>query len=159
MTANSLKNKLMHSRAACLHAISALPSERKLRLGTIRQNGFEFSRPDQITSQIIELGWAFFLRYEGCLEKWLKDQGVKLSRSVSLIDWLRDNHVSIPKDYLEGLKMYRRIRNSLHHDDGAAIDDSLETEIHLLPDHMERFFGLFCWVGEQIEAVGGSNRT
>ncbi|MEM8980369.1 MAG: hypothetical protein AAGD04_12850 [Pseudomonadota bacterium] len=153
MSADLLKNNLMHSRAAYHHAVAALPLEEKLQTGTIRQYGFEFSRSDQITSQVIELGWAFFPRYEGCLEKWLKDQSVKLNRKVSLKVWLENNNVEIPDKYLGALESYRKIRNSLHHDDGASFDSSLGTEIHLMPTDMERFFDLFCWIGEQVEAV------
>jgi hypothetical protein len=115
----------------------------------------EFSRADQIKSQLIELGWAFFPRYEACLEKWLKDQGVELSRQVSLSCWLLARDVNIPEEYSEGLTVYRTIRNALHHDDGATFDGSPQPEFHLLPDHMENFFHLFCWVGQQVEQHTG----
>ena len=153
MSSDSLKNNLLHSRVAYLHAIRALPSQQDLRAGTITQHGFEFSRPDQIESQVIELGWAFFPRYEACLEKWLKEQGVHLSKKLTLTDWLAQSDVRIPDEFSEGLGVYRRIRNSLHHDDGASFDGSSDSEIHLMPEHMERFFNLFCWIGERVEAV------
>lgn len=153
MVAETLENNLRHSRAAYLHAVRALPSPEDLQSGPIRQHGLEFSRADQVQSQLIELGWAFFPRYEACLEKWLKDQGVELSKKVSLSDWLRDGQVNIPTEYSEGLKVYRTIRNALHHDDGATFDDSPQPEFHLLPDHMENFFHLFCWVGQQVEQL------
>lgn len=153
MVAETLESNLMHSRAAYLHAVRALPSPEDLRSGPICQHGLEFSRADQIQSQLIELGWAFFPRYEACLEKWLKDQKVKLSKKISLSDWLLNSKVNIPKDYSEGLAVYRKIRNALHHDDGATFDGSSEPEFHLLPDHMEKFFHLFCWVGQQVEQL------
>lgn len=153
MVVQTLENNLMHSRAAYLHAARALPSPEDLQSGPICQHGMEFSRTDQIESQLIELGWAFFPRCEACLEKWLKDQDVKLSKRVSLRDWLLDRKVNIPEKYSEGLAHYRKIRNALHHDDGATFDGSPEPEFHLLPEHMERFFYLFCWVGQQVEQL------
>ncbi|MFC5736757.1 hypothetical protein ACFPTV_03955 [Sinirhodobacter huangdaonensis] len=143
----------MHSRSAYLHAVRALPSPENLHSGPIRQNSFEFTRADQIESQLIELGWAFFPRYEACLDKWLKDQGVKLSKQVQLKDWLTSRGVSIPAEFSEGLKLYRQIRNTLHHDDGASLSGNPETEIHLLPEYMENFFELFCWIGTEVETA------
>lgn len=158
MTADLLKNNLAHSRAAYLHAVHALPSPEGLLSGEIRQHGFVFERPSQITSQLIELGWAFFPRYEGCLEKWLKDQDVKLTKQRSLEDWLTSHEVNIPTEFSDGLRVYRNIRNALHHNDGASFDLNQEAEIHLLPDNMERFFSLFCWVGEQVSAIPKTDR-
>lgn len=159
MAADLLKLNLMHARAAYLHAVRALPSPEDLQHGTIRQHGLEFSSPEQINSQLIELGWAFFTRYEGCLEKWLKDQNVKLNRKCTLMDWLKSHRVEIPESYSVGLGVYRTIRNTLHHDDGASFDGTLNTEVHLMPEHMENFFDLFCWIGAQVETVASSNNT
>lgn len=160
MNAKLLENNLRHSRAAYLHAIRALPSAQDLRSGPIRQNGFEFYRASEIESQLVELGWAFFCRYEACLEKWLKEQNVKLSRKAGLKKWLTDNGVLIPEKLAAGIDVYRKIRNALHHDDGAAFDFVEETELHLFPNHMEKFFELFCWIGQQVDRVdeeeGGS---
>ncbi|MBO0346006.1 hypothetical protein J0X15_12300 [Roseibium sp. CAU 1637] len=151
MSAKTLENNLMHSRAAYLHAVRALPSSNALQFGSIKHNGMEFSNKNQIESQLVELGWAFFCRYEGCLEKWLKDQKVKLSRKYTLKNWLTDHQVTIPEELSAGIDLYRRIRNALHHDDGATFDGSGEPEFHLLPEQMEKFFQLFCWIGQQVE--------
>ena len=158
MTAVSQKNNLMHSRAAYMHALTALPSPDDLRAGTIRQNGYEFSRAGQIQSQVIELGWAFFVRYEGCLENFIKVQLGEIPEKFRLEKWLIEHNVQIPSDYVGSFKLYRDIRNSLHHDDGASIDGSSGTEIHLMPEHMERFFDLFCWIGKQVEDVVGRQK-
>ncbi len=83
MNHSSLESKLQHSRAAYLHAIRALPSMDGLGTSPIHQYGFEFSTDKQVFSQIIELGWAFFPRYEACLENWLKSNNVKLSKKKS----------------------------------------------------------------------------
>lgn len=83
MSAEILKTRLAHSRMAYKHAVLALPTLAALQSGPITQHGMTFSSDSHVESQVIELGWAFFCRYEACLEKWLKDQGVKLSESDS----------------------------------------------------------------------------
>ena len=50
---------------------------------------------------MIELGWAFFGRYEACLDAFLKQQGVKLSSQLPLLRWLEEQAVNIPEDYSE----------------------------------------------------------
>jgi hypothetical protein len=147
----TLEKNLMHSRAAYLHAVHALPSPEDLQSGPIRRYGMEFSNEGQINSQLIELGWAFFCRYEACLEKWLKDQDVKLNKKMSLSQWLKSRKILLSPDYSNGIDLYRTLRNALHHDDGASIDGSQDTEIHLLPEHMENFFQLFCWIEQQVD--------
>ncbi len=99
---------------------------------------------------IVEFGWAFFCRYEACVETFLKDNNVKLSKNKSLRDWLEEHKVTIPDNYAEGIELYRKIRNSLHHMDGASLNDQQDTEIHLYREHMENFFELFLWIGEQV---------
>lgn len=100
---------------------------------------------------VIELGWAFFCRYEACVEAYLKSKGIKLSKKFSLLDWFKEQDFSISDHHAEGLSLYRKIRNKLHHEDGAALNDAEDEEIHLLPEQMENFYNLFVWCGGNIE--------
>lgn len=138
---------------AYLHAVRALPKPDDLKKGPISQLGMTFEKRSHIESQLVELGWAFYCRYEGCLEGWLKDR-VKLSREKPIKKWLEDNGVKIPLEFEEGLDRYRNIRNILHHYDGKNSDN---TEIHLFPNMMENFYELFCWIGEMVEKHNSSN--
>ncbi len=146
---SQLRKNLVHSKAAYLFALHAIPS--KKTAFPCDRHGFRFEKPSQIQSMIIELGWAFFCRYEASLEAYLKDKGVFLSKKLSLADWLKKQDIEIPSPYEAGLSCYRQIRNQLHHKDGAALNGMEDKEIHLLPDIMEKFYELFVWLGEQIE--------
>lgn len=146
-----LESKLSHSRAAYLFAVKSLPSE-----GSgfpIKKNGFLFSSQSEVKSMLIELGWSFYCRYEGCLEAYIKRHGIKLSKKKTLKSWLEDEGSNIPPCYSDGLEFYRKIRNYLHHEDGATFDNNNEEdkEIHILPEHMENFYNLFIWCSEEIE--------
>lgn len=147
-----MKDLLDHSRAAYLYACKSLPNQVSLPSDGIIQNGFKFEKESEVRSMLIELGWAFFCRYEAVLEKYIKEKGIKLSKNKSLIDWLSEKNVSIPSEYAEGLERYRTIRNILHHDDGdaASLDEEDHEEVHLLPGHMEKFYELFVWCGDRI---------
>ncbi|MEW6356398.1 MAG: hypothetical protein AB1696_08740 [Planctomycetota bacterium] len=151
---NTFQNNLDHARAAYLFAIRCLPDPAQLESGPIHTNGFVFRKRSQIESMLIELGWAFFCRYESCLEVHLKRAGVHLSKEVSLVAWLEQNNVTIPVDLRPGLEIYRQIRNKLHHEDGASFSGAPDQEIHLLPQHMENFYQLFKWCGSRIECAG-----
>ena len=148
----SLKQKLAHARAAYIHAVGSLPDPLALENGPILQNGLEFRSYDEIRSQFIELGWAFFCRYEACLERWLKSQNIRLGKKRSLYGYFVKQGITITEENIEGLKIDRSIRNKLHHDDGENFEeDQLGTEIHIKPQHLERFFDLFCWIEKAIE--------
>lgn len=149
---NNLERNLAHSRAAYRFSIESLPSPESLKSGPIRIGSFEFSTKDQIHSMIIEIGWSFFCRYEACLEKYLKDKSVKLTKNKSLQDFLDENGIITPENYRDGIKLYRKIRNNLHHQDGKYFENE-NTEIHLLPIHMENFYNLFIWIGNEIENI------
>jgi hypothetical protein len=69
MSFEVLKGNLSHARQAYLHAVRSLPVCADLQAGPVNQHGMVFSKGSQIESQQIELGWAFFCRYESCLEK------------------------------------------------------------------------------------------
>lgn len=143
-----LELNLQHSRSAYLFSINSLPKKSQF---PVRLNGFEFKSESQIKSMEIELGWSFFCRYEACLENHIKSKNIKLSKKLNLKKWLTEKGVEIPDNYVQGLDLYRQIRNHLHHEDGASIEKEADTEIHLFPEHMENFFQLFVWCGEQIE--------
>lgn len=147
---NTLQSKLSHSRAAYVHSINSLPdSENIFPLSSL---GLTFTSPSQRFSMIIELGWAFFCRYEACFEKYLKDQRIQLDKKLSLLEWLNNKSVQIPETYKDGLSLYRKIRNKLHHEDGSSFTENIEEEIQLLPEHMENFYNLFIWCGEIVES-------
>lgn len=151
---STFQNNLNHARAAYLFAIRGLPEPAALEFGPIRMNGFEFAKQSQIVSMLIELGWAFFCRYEGCMEAELKRQGITLSKKLTLVDWLLQNNVVIPERLQPGLDVYRTIRNKLHHEDGASVDGSPDLEIHLMPEHMDNFYDMFSWCGENAACAG-----
>jgi hypothetical protein len=156
---NTLQDNLSHSRAAYIYAVKGLPTPAEMQSFPVSKNGFSFSKESQVHSMLIELGWAFFCRYEACLEKHLKDNDVKLSKKINIIDWLYNKNVETPEDTKEGLEVYRKIRNSLHHDDGAPLDGTDNFEIHLEPAHMENFYGLFIWLGKKIDEVNAQKDT
>lgn len=141
-----LQSNLEHSRAAYRFAVQAIPSKFPASI-----NGFRFEKQSQIDAMVIEFGWAFFCRYEACVEAYLKSKGVNLSKRVSLLDWLKAQGFSITAHHTEGLSLYRKIRNKLHHEDGTALNGAKDEEIHLLPEHMENFYNLFVWCGERVE--------
>ncbi len=149
---NSLTDKLDHSRVAYRYAIAQLPNQ--VADWPYRHGNFTFKSQADIDSMRIELGWAFFCRYEGCVEAHLKENDVKLSKQLSLKQWLEGNGFVIPEDLCSGLDCYRQIRNRLHHQDGASFDGSQDSEIHLLPEHMENFYQLFSWIGDCLEEAG-----
>lgn len=153
-----LEDYLAHSRAAYLHAVDALPKLDSPRSWPIRSGKFEFSSPSQVESMLIELGWAFFCRYEGCLEAFLKANQVTLTMGTPLKRWLSDR-MTIPVDKMKPLKVYRDIRNKLHHEDGASFDGDPDSEIHLLPEHMESFYEFFVWIGEQVACLSGTREV
>ncbi len=147
----TLESKLAHSHAAYIFAIRSLPTpEQKL---PITLNGYTFSTESQINSMLIELGWSFFCRYEGCLEAHIKELGIKLTKKLTLADWFRENKIDVPSCYTSGLDVYRTIRNKLHHEDGTVFNGKDNHEIHIFPEHMERFYRLFVWCGTQMESV------
>ncbi len=149
---NSLTVKLDHSRIAYRYAIAQLPCQ--VADWPHRHGAFQFNSQAKIDSMRIELGWAFFCRYEGCVEAHLKENGIKLSRDLSLKQWLEREGFAIPENLNSGLDCYRKIRNQLHHYDGASFDGSRDSEIHLLPEHMETVYQLFAWIGDQIDEAG-----
>ena len=158
MKKNKLESDLEHSRAAYRFAVNGLPLPDSLKSGTIRANGFEFARESQIESMKIEYGWAFFCRYEACVERFIRNKGVHLSKRLSLLDWLDKNNIKFPGNYRIGMDAYRKIRNSLHHSDGASLSGEPDTEIHLYPEQMENFFKLFVWIGSAVENLNHGSR-
>lgn len=149
-----IRRDLDHSRAAYRYAVQSLPNPKELDGGEIVKGSFVFKEQSEIESMLIELGWAFFVRYEGCLEFYItKRNGIKLSTQCNLQKWLEGKGVEIPEMYTIGLENYRKIRNKLHHENGASLDSKKDGEIHLLPNHMENFYKLFVWCGMKIDEV------
>ncbi len=144
-----LEQDLEHSRAAYIFALRSLPDPVKLQTGAIEANGFTFTKHSQIQSMVIELGWAFYCRYEACLEAFIKEQGISLGKKKTLENWMDENGVVIPYEYKDGFKVYRNVRNWLHHRDGQNEDG---TEIHLYPEHMDQFYEFFVWIASAIFA-------
>ena len=153
---SDIEKKLEHSRAAYKFAINSLPDPRALESGPVDVNMFEFSKESQVSSMLIEFGWAFYCRYEACLEAFIREHSVKLSREYWLENWMEENDVGIPKEYVGGLESYRHVRNWLHHRDGQNEDG---TEIHLLPEHMDQFYSLFIWIASAIAAKNGNKKV
>lgn len=144
-----IEQDLEHSRAAYIFSLNSLPDPRCLKTGRIDANGFAFTKPSEIQSMVIELGWAFFCRYEACLEAYIKEQGVTLSKKKTLENWMDEKGVSIPDEYRAGIRQYRKVRNWLHHRDGQNDDG---TEIHLLQEQMDQFYHLILWIASAVAA-------
>ncbi|MFG1296232.1 hypothetical protein [Xanthobacter variabilis] len=155
MSARTLENNLRHARQAYLHALRALPALDDIQSGPVISCGMTFYNEGQIKSQIIELGWAFYCRYETCLEAWLKTNDVILSRKTTIKSYLIAKGAAIPEDMARGMDIYRDIRNKLHHEDGAIMDNDVdsEKEIHLLEEHMDMFFHLFVYIGATVDEL------
>ncbi|HVV49961.1 MAG TPA: hypothetical protein VHO06_09895 [Polyangia bacterium] len=77
---------------------------------------------------------------------------VRLSKKLTLGDFLKTLGIEIPQRFRPGVDVYRRIRNQLHHEDGASLEGDPSREIHLLPEHLEKFYELFVWIGESVAA-------
>ena len=144
-----LEKDLEHSRVAYIFALRSLPDPGRLQNGTIEANGFTFTKPSQIQSMVIELGWAFYCRYEACLEAFIKEQGVQLTKKKTLEDWMDEIGVVVPDGYKDGFRVYRKVRGWLHHRDCQNEDG---TEIHLYPEHMDQFYNLFVWIASAVAA-------
>ena len=142
-------NDLAHARAAYIFSIRSLPDPELINKGAIKANGMEFRKESEIFSMLVELGWAFFCRYEACLEFHLKKNNIPLSKKLTLLDWLNQKSIDIPDNFKQGIDIYRLIRNKLHHENGASLDSSSDSEIHLLPEQMENIYNLFTWIGFQ----------
>jgi hypothetical protein len=147
---SDIKKNLDHSYAAYKFAINSLPKGRHGRTvlrNSITVSGYIFTKQSQIYSMMIEFGWSFYCRFEACLESFIEEHEIKLSKTNKLEDWLSNKKIQVPKEFVEDLKQYRQIRNKLHHDDGQKADG---TEIELLPDDMDRFYNLFVWISATI---------
>ena len=144
-----LEQGLEHLRASYIFALRSLPDPERLQNGNIEANGFTFTKPFQIQSKRIELGWAFYYRYKACLEAFIKQQGVQLTRKKTLEAWMNENGIDVPDGYKDGFKQYRKVRSLLHHRDGQNEDG---TEVHLHPDHMDQFYHLFVWIASAVAA-------
>lgn len=84
MTLDQFENNLSHSRVAYLHSVRSLPI---LPIkAPLNSGGLTFTKDSQVFSIVVELGWAFFCRYESCFETFLKESGVKLKRVFFLED-------------------------------------------------------------------------
>jgi hypothetical protein len=147
-----LEHNLSHSRAAYRFAISHLPPPPGGPWPmTVR--GFTFEKASQIQAMQQEYGWAFFARYEGCVEYFLKKSEVNLTRKFLLKDWLGEHKIDIPARFEKDLEIYRLIRNSLHHDDGAPPNGIATPEIDLPPSRMDEFYDLFVWIGQAVQGA------
>lgn len=151
---NQLENDLAHARAAYIFSIRSLPDPALLSSGAIKANGMEFRKESEIFSMLVELGWAFFCRYEACLEFHLKKNNVLLSKKLTLLEWLDQKNTAVPDNLKLGIESYRLLRNKLHHENGASLEGPSDSEIHLLPEQMENFYNLFTWCGKAIKNAG-----
>jgi hypothetical protein len=149
-----LENDLAHARAAYIFSIQSLPDPALLSRGAIKANGMEFRKESEIFSMRVELGWAFFCRYEACLEFHLKKNNVTLSKKLTLLEWFDQKNTTVPEKHKLGIERYRLLRNKLHHENGASLDGPSGSEIHLLPEQMENFYNLFIWCGNAIKNAG-----
>lgn len=153
-------NNLDHAHVAYRYLYSTISTENQFANDKeVIIGNFHFRKTSDAESIRIELGWAFFTRLEAILEVFTKKLNIKLSKKMSLLDYLKKHNVVTPNDFIKGLEVYREIRNTLHHGDGDVsllknkakhLKGSPGKEIHLLPDHIKNFHELFQWLGDVL---------
>jgi len=153
-------NALKHTYVAYHYFSNSLPPEQAFVNGQQVQIGaFCFRTYQDAFSMRVELGWAFFTRFEAIVEAFLSKREVRLKRNYTLLDHLQRSEVDIPEAYVDGLKFYRELRNTLHHGDGdihclrrktkyLSIPENHEPQI--LEEHMSNYYDLFRWLAEVI---------
>ena len=149
-------NSMAHVIAAYRFFVQTVPDEALFAAGRpVRIGTFEFERSSQAEAMIVELGWAFFARCEGCLEALWNRLGKSLKEVSKIIE---DSGEFTPEE-LHAWRQARELRNIIHHGDGDAtllknsptIVVSREGhEPHLFPEHVEQFHSLFCRIAECI---------
>lgn len=111
----------------------------------------------------VELGWAFFTRMEACLETLASH--MKIPSGSGILRHLEARRCDFSDHEQVGLKLYREIRNTLHHGDGdtsylrtppKVLRIEPEREPHLLEEHMESYYRLFKKVGQYMVESGQS---
>lgn len=151
-------NALEHIIVAYVYCESCIPADELFANGqTVKVGATLFSRQDQAFSMRVELGWAFFTRMEACLESLIHDLKIPISKKMSLLDYLKERGCPLSPKQEEGLKVYREIRNTLHHADGQPsklkrtkpvhLTISEGNEVHVLRDQIRLFYELFKYVG------------
>ncbi len=128
-----------------------------------------FKNNKEINAYEIELSWAFFTRMESVLEFLITQIYNKNPNQKKCIEDLFgvEGMKNFDEIEIEGLKIYRVIRNTLHHEDGnpnlinnnkgLKVEDG--NEIQLKKDHLINFYNLFMKVVDELEKREISNKS
>ncbi len=154
-------NALEHAYRAYSYLNDSIPAEQLfVNRREVTVGRFVFQKPEHAESMRVELGWAFFTRFEASLEAFTTRLGIKLK--CSMVEYLREKGRQIPERYVDGLQLYRELRNTLHHGDG---DPSLlnnepkhlrigeSREPHLFEQEVRDFYELFRWLADELVAT------
>ena len=152
MKLDDFENRLGHARAAYRYFAASLPPEAAFNVGAVRVGDFECAKKSQRESMLIELGWAFFVRFDAVLEVFLIECSVQVG-GQKLFEWAKASG-KFSEHELRGIEQYRDLRNTLHHDDGQpdpnrrkTLDVSEQHEPQFLEGHMEDWANLFLKIG------------
>ncbi|HVV48883.1 MAG TPA: hypothetical protein VHO06_04430 [Polyangia bacterium] len=159
MNANDAKRdfdqSIEHVIASYRFFLQAIPTEAMFASGSVHVGQFSFSRYSQAEAMVVELGWAFFIRLEGCLEALVHRLGIKGADVPGKITAAGE----LSADELRGYQAARDLRNIYHHGDGdwtllskvpTEVRPAADSEPHLLPEHLERFYALFKKIAQSL---------
>ncbi|HDL01187.1 MAG TPA: hypothetical protein ENH23_03030 [candidate division Zixibacteria bacterium] len=115
MKKDTFQNDLEHIFSAYRYCVSCIPKDELFVNGQdVRVGSMKFENQSQAYSMRIELGWAFFTRMDACMETLAHELKVK-SGGTGILDYLNQQNCILSEHEQEGLKVYREIRNTLHH--------------------------------------------
>ena len=159
MTFEDFKNRLAHAYVAYRYFAQSLPPQAALNVGTVRVGQFEFSKSSQLESMIGRARLAFFVRFDAVLEAFLETCSVTTG-GQKLFERMEATK-KFTEHELEGLRQYRDLRNSLHHDDGQptakrkflSVSEGREPQFDVA--HMGAWQELFLKIG-RVAADGAT---
>jgi hypothetical protein len=145
-----------HIIAAYRFFVQAVPDEPLFASGRpVRVGKFEFEEFSQAEAMLVELGWAFLTRCEGCLEALVHRLEIRGSDVLGMIKESEE----FSSEELDGYEILRELRNIFHHGDGdwkllsktpQKVRPSKGSEPHLFPEHIEQFYSLICKIADCI---------
>ena len=127
-----------------------------------------FKNEVQVLNYEIELSWAFFTRMEAVLETFIHQIDVDKKSKKGVKNLIGEEGLkNFNKNEIEGLRLYRVIRNTLHHGDGnpniirnnsgLTVEDGCE--IQLTRVHIHNFYKLFTKVVKVLQTQTTANKT
>ena len=156
---NEYLHNLEYTYTTYLYFLESIPTPQLfIGKGKLTVGKFTFREESEASSIRIELGWAFYCRFEAVLEVFITQLNIKPYPSY-IQDRLNKSGVKISADHVNCLNLYREIRNTLHHGDGDAsllreppqyLKYEEGCELHLLPDHIKKYYDFLKWLGRVL---------